>query len=100
MTINALKYLEKKLGPLTFAGMVHAIRTTDEITQTVLAREIGVSKGILCDIEKGRRLPTIEQAKSMAEFLSYPVQAFISILLQDQLRKANLSMKVTVEKAS
>ncbi len=101
MSTKAIKQLEKLAkGPLTFAKMLHGIRLSDEVTQVELAEAVGVSKGLVCDIEKGRRLPTIEQAKLIAEFLEYPVQGFISILIQDQLRKANLSMKVTLEKAS
>ena len=100
MSTNALKYLNKKVGPLTFADMLVSIRSTDEVTQVELAQEVGISKGIVCDIEKGRRLPTIEQAKDMAEYLGYPVEGFVSILIQDQLRKANLPMKVRLEKAS
>lgn len=100
MSTNAFKYLEKELGPLTFANMLRSIRSTDEITQVELANAIETSKGIICDIEKGRRLPTIEQAKEMAVYLGYPIEGFISILLQDQLRKANLSMKVSLKKAS
>ncbi len=100
MTTNALKYLIKEFGELTFADMILSIRTTDEISQTDLATQIGVSRGIICDIEKGRRLPTIEQAKDMAEFLGYPAEGFISILLQDQLRKAKVLMKVSLEKVA
>ena len=100
MSTKAFKYLEKELGPLTFSKMLHAIRSTDEITQVELADAIGVSKGIICDIEKERRLPTIEQAKAMATYLGYPIEGFISLLLQDQLRKADLELKVILEKAS
>ena len=98
MSTNILKDLIKEFGDLSFADMIYSIRVTDEVLQADLARSIGISKGIMCDIEKGRRLPTVEQAKSMAEFLSYPVEGFLSILLQDQLRKANVPMKVTLKK--
>lgn len=100
MTTNALKYLLKEFGELSFSEMIHSLRTADEVTQAELAREIGISKGILCDIEKGRRLPTFEQAKNMAEYLGYPIEGFLSILIQDQLKQADLSMKVSLEKAS
>ncbi|GAB4421624.1 MAG: hypothetical protein OHK0056_32540 [Bacteriovoracaceae bacterium] len=100
MSTNALKFLRENFGNLTFGEMLYSLRSTDEVTQVQLAEELKVSKGLICDIEKGRRLPTIEQAKEMAEFLGYPIEGFISILIQDQLRKANLSMKVSIEKAS
>ena len=101
MSTKAIKQLEKMTkGPLTFAKMLHGIRLSDEVTQVELAEAVGISKGLVCDIEKGRRLPTIEQAIMISEYLGYPVQGFVSILIQDQLRKANLSMKVTLEKAA
>lgn len=97
---NARKYLKKEFGGLNFANMLNCLRVTDKITQAEIADEIGVSKGIICDIEKGRRLPTIEQAKDMAKYLGYPVEGFVSILIQDQQRKANLPMKVSLERTS
>ena len=100
MSTKALKFLQDQFGDLSFADMLNSLRTTDEVTQVDLAEAVGISKGLVCDIEKGRRLPTIEQAKVMAEYLGYLVEGFVSILIQDQLRKANLYMKVSVEKAS
>jgi len=101
MSTKTIKILEKLTGgPLTFAKMLEGIRKSDEVTQVDIANAVGVSKGLICDIEKGRRLPTFEQAKNIAKFLGYSVEGFISILIQDQLREANLKMKVTLEKAS
>ncbi len=101
MSTKTIKYLEKLTGgPLTFAKMLQGIRKSDEVSQVELAHAIGISKGLVCDIEKGRRLPTFEQAREMAKFLGYSVEGFISILIQDQLRNAKISMKVTLEKAS
>lgn len=92
-------YIDKD-GKLSFAQMLHSIRTTDEVSQTELAKLVGVFKGLVCDIEKWIRLPTIEQAANMAISLGYPVEGFVSILIQEQLKKANLKMKVTLKKAS
>ena len=101
MSTNASKFLKKLAGEqLNFSNMIYSLRMSDEVSQVELADMIGISKGILCDIEKGRRLPTIEQAKNMAEALGYPVQGFIAILFQDQLKKANLNLTVSLDKAS
>jgi transcriptional regulator with XRE-family HTH domain len=96
-----MKFLKKITGEeLSFANMIHSLRMSDEISQVELANMIGISKGIMCDIEKGRRLPTIDQAKNMAEALGYPIQGFIAILFQDQLKKANLKLTVSLDDAS
>jgi transcriptional regulator with XRE-family HTH domain len=101
MSTNSLKFLEKLTGgPLTFSKMLKAIRLSDEVSQVELANNIGVSRGLICDIEKGRRFPTFEQANNIANYLGYSPQGFIAILIQDQLREVNLPMKVTLEKAS
>jgi transcriptional regulator with XRE-family HTH domain len=96
-----MKFLKKiTKEELNFANMISSLRIADEVSQVELADMIGISKGIMCDIEKGRRLPTIEQAKNMAEALGYPVQGFIAILFQDQLKKVNLNLTVTLDDAS
>lgn len=101
MSTNTMKFLKKITGEeLSFANMIHSLRMSDEISQVELANMIGISKGIMCDIEKGRRLPTIDQAKNMAEALGYPIQGFIAILFQDQLKKANLKLTVSLDDAS
>ncbi len=101
MSTNTMKFLKKiTKEELNFANMISSLRIADEVSQVELADMIGISKGIMCDIEKGRRLPTIEQAKNMAEALGYPVQGFIAILFQDQLKKVNLNLTVTLDDAS
>lgn len=101
MSTNTKKILKKITGgEINFANMIHSLRLADEVSQVELANMIGISKGIMCDIEKGRRLPTIEQAKNMAEVLGYPVQGFVAILFQDQLKKANLNLTVSLDHAS
>lgn len=101
MSTNTKKYLKKITGEeLNFANMIHSLRMADEVSQVELADMVGISKGIMCDIEKGRRLPTIDQAKNMAEALGYPIQGFIAILFQDQLKKANLNLTVSLDDAS
>lgn len=98
---NAKSFLESLIkGPPTFGKMLHSLRTADEVSQTELASKAKVSKGLICDIEKGRRDATIELATKLAKILGYPPESFISILLEEQIRRANLNFKVTLEKAA
>ncbi|MEA9357253.1 helix-turn-helix transcriptional regulator [Bacteriovorax sp. PP10] len=104
MTINSnetIAFFESLLGgPLTFGQMIHSLRTTDEISQTDLAKRAKVSKGLICDIEKGRRDASIELAVKLAKIMGYLPESFVSILLEEQIRRAKLNFKVILEKAA
>jgi hypothetical protein len=53
MSINTMKFLKKITGEeLNFANMVHSLHLADEVSQVELVDMIGISKGIMCDIEK------------------------------------------------
>lgn len=98
---NAVTFLESLLGgPLTFGQMLQSLRTTDEISQTDLAKKAKVSKGLICDIEKGRRDASIELAVKLARIMGYLPESFVSILLEEQIRRAKLNFKVILEKAA
>lgn len=99
-TLDAVEYLESFDGPLTFGKLLQALRSTDEFTQTELAIKAKVSKGLICDIEKGRRDASIELAAKLAKIMGYAPEMFISILLQEQIRRAKLNFKVTLHKAA
>jgi DNA-binding XRE family transcriptional regulator len=97
---NAVTFLESLLGPLTFGQLLHSLRVTDEISQTDLAKKAKVSKGLICDIEKGRRDASIELAVKLAKIMGYLPESFVSILLEEQIRRAKLNFKVILEKAA
>lgn len=102
MTIkNAAHFFENlNKGPLTFGQLLHALRTSDEISQTELAAKAKVSKGLICDIEKGRRDASIELVIKLSKIMGYPPETFISVLLEEQIRRAKLNFKVILEKAA
>lgn len=87
-------------GPMTFGKLLSSLRMADEFTQTELAKKAKVSKGLICDIEKGRRDASIELAVKLARIMGYPPEMFISVLLEEQIRRAKLDFKVTLEKAA
>lgn len=96
-TKNFLKKLNK--GPLSFGQLLASLRATDEISQADLARKLKVSRGLICDIEKGRRTPSIELAAKIAKILGYPVEPLIKQVFQDQLWDAKIKLQVKVEAA-
>ena len=100
MNTDTKNFLNKLTGKrLTFGDMLSALRETDEVTQVELARKIGVSRGLVCDIEKGRRTASIEQAVKIAKAMGYPQQVMIKYVLEDQLLDAQVNLKIKLEAA-
>ena len=93
--------LERKIlgGPLTLGEAVEALRLRDTISQSALAAKIGISRQYLCDIEKGRRLVSPEQAARIAKAFGHPPHILVQLALQDAVRECGLKLKVTVEAA-
>jgi DNA-binding XRE family transcriptional regulator len=84
--------LEKETGPLTFGMFVRAMRTTLGLSQAAMARKLGVSRGTLCDIEKGRQLVSIALAKKIAKKAGFSETVAIKTCIQDQLNKAKVKL--------
>lgn len=98
-SVNALEYLESKLGLLTFAMTIRAIREGEEISLEQFARKLGVSRSHLCDIEKGRKGISPERAARWAKLLGYPATQFVRLAIQADLDAAGLKYKVDIEAA-
>lgn len=94
------KFVESLLGgPVTFGMAVEALRGRDETSQTALAKTLGVSRQYLCDVEKGRRLVSPEQAARFAKAFGHPPQVLVQLALQDAVGESGLKLKVKVEAA-
>lgn len=85
--------LEKEIGPLTFGMFARAMRTTLGLSQTAMAKKLGVSRGTLCDIEKGRQLVSIALAKKIAKKAGFSETVAIKTCIQDQLNKAKVKLQ-------
>ena len=79
--------------------MIQSLRMCDELSQVELSRKIGITRANLCDIEKGRRTVTPAIAAKFAKVMGYSVHQFVSLSLEDQLKKAGLKMKVDLKAA-
>jgi len=84
--------LEKELGPLTFGMFVRSMRTSLGLSQSAMARKLGMSRGTLCDIEKGRQLVSIVLAKKIAKKAGFSETVAITTCIQDQLNKAKVKL--------
>jgi DNA-binding XRE family transcriptional regulator len=88
--------IEKLYGPLTFGNLMKAHREGDELTQVEMAKKIKLSKQALNDIENGRKIPSISRAVALAKKVGILPELAVELVLQDQLDREKLKMKVKV----
>lgn len=92
------KQFESKYGVLTFGQMINSLRLSDEYSQVDLAKKMKISRAMLCDIEKGRRVVSLKTAKKFAKVLGYSEEQFVTQVLQDMARsvgyKAEIQLKL------
>jgi len=88
--------LAKEYGPLTFGRALWSHRKCEEISQKDFAKMLGISPSSLCDLEKGRKLPSVNRAAKIANILDQPEKIWIRLALQDMLREADLRYEISV----
>ncbi len=94
--IYGSKELERDFGPLTFGRALWAHRKCEEMSQIDFAKMLGISSQSLCDIEKGRRIPSVRRASKIAKQLGEPEKTWIRLVFQDMLRHEQLAYTVSV----
>lgn len=96
------KRIKYKLGvsPTSFSVLLKTYRLCEEMTLSEMAGKLKISISHLSNIEKERKLVTVEKAKEFAKRLKDSEKYFILIALSDQLRKAgwNYHFKLHKEK--
>jgi transcriptional regulator with XRE-family HTH domain len=96
----AMKLLEDLSGgPLTLAELLGAIRIGEQMTHTQFAKELGISRSHLCDIEKGRKSVSLIRAVEFAEIMGYSKDQFARLALQSMINEAGLPFRVSLAKA-
>jgi transcriptional regulator with XRE-family HTH domain len=85
-----------EFGALVFGELLWAYRETEQLTQKELAEKLGITSQKLCDFEKGRRLPSLKQAAKFASTLGEDPATWVQVLLQEEVRKNQLKLKVSV----
>jgi len=83
-------------GPLTFARFLIGERERAGMTQSAAGKKLGISRQMVCDIEKGRQPVSVELAAKIAKTLKVSPTVAIEACLQDQLRRAHMKYTVTV----
>ena len=94
------KELERDYGPLTFAKILVAHRLAENMTQKDYAQLLGISQQSLCDLEKGRKMPSPERVAKIAHKLKEPPDFWLTIALQDLLRAHKLYYDITMSTTS
>lgn len=84
--------LEKKHGSVTFAMFLRVARESLGLSQTEMAKKLSLTKGTLCDIEKGRQLVSVTLAKKIANKAKLSEAMAVKACIQDQLDKANVHL--------
>ena len=93
--------LEERIlgGPLTFGAAVEGLRVGEGYSQVAFAKKLKVSRQYLCDVEKGRRPVSPEQAARFAKVFGHPPNVLVRLALQDAVSASGLKLKVIVEAA-
>jgi len=93
---SALEFFEKNCGPMTFGQFLIAVRTSMDLSQSVLARKLKVPRSMICDIEKSRVLISVNLASKIARIGNFPEDLAIQYCFQDQLRRAKSKFNIHV----
>lgn len=94
--IPAREALYKLDGIVTFGQKLNSFRLSEEKTQVEMAKILGISKQELCNIEKNRKMVSVERAKHFAKKLKMPPKLFVRYVLQDQLNSAGIKGRVEI----
>jgi transcriptional regulator with XRE-family HTH domain len=86
----------RKHGPLTFANILWSFRLCDEMSQKAYARKLRISPANLCDLEKGRKVPSPRRAAAIAKRIGLSETLLVEVALQDYLRKNKLHYRVSL----
>jgi transcriptional regulator with XRE-family HTH domain len=103
MTIKyrrAREVLDEILGPVSFGQFLNSLRLSLEFTQVQFALKLKISKQELCDIEKGRKLVSVDRAVDFARRLKHSEKLFAKYVIEDQLRKSGLNLRVHFDEAA
>jgi transcriptional regulator with XRE-family HTH domain len=82
--------------PLTFGAVLRSWRIGEEMSQTELAALLKISRANVCDMEKGRKIPSASRAIKIARKLGMVEARAVELVLRDMLRKERIHMTISV----
>ena len=93
-----LEELEKEHGKLVFGKLLESQRLCAEMSQKEFAGLLKISPSSLCDLEKGRRLPSLKRTRKIAKMLKHSEIVFVEVTIQDYLERegpGNVNVSLT-----
>ena len=100
-TKESLDFIETITGSkLTFANNLLAIRQGEAMSQVEFAKQLGITRQYLCDIEHGRRFVSPKMAAEYATILGYSQNQFVRLCLQDKLDRDGLGTIIDIQGAA
>ncbi len=85
-------------GTLTLGLFLRSIREGEGWSLAQMAERLGVTRGYVSNIEKGKPVSP-ESAARYAKALGYSEEQFVRLALQDEVKRAGLSYRVVLRPA-
>jgi plasmid maintenance system antidote protein VapI len=98
-SVKASVFLEKLVGRPSFGRLLRSIREGEDASLAAFAKQLGIARTNLSDIELGRRGVSVERAAAWAKLLGYHEGQFVKLALQAQLDEAGIKLRVDVHAA-
>jgi DNA-binding XRE family transcriptional regulator len=95
----ASEVVEKYTGKATFGMFMSVARNRMELTQAEMARNLGMPRAMLCDIEKNRQSVSLNLAIKIAKKAGLSERLAIKLCLEGQLKRAKVKYKVEIKAA-
>lgn len=80
----------------TIAELLIRYRNKAGISQRELGLLLGLSSQKVCDVEKGRRRPSLSAVVKLAKLLDLPEAECVQIRFQEELDRDQIPFRVTV----
>lgn len=102
MSTKTSKKFEAEFGNISFGDIFCSHRESEGLTQVDVARLLKISRQNVCDIEKGRWLPSPDLIEKFALKLGYSPVVFLKFYFDEILKKKKMGkykVEVTNTKA-
>ena len=99
-TKSLTKLLAKELGSISFGGYLRAARTMQDLTQKEMAKFLAIPNAMLCDLEKGRQIASIDLAFKIAKKCGLSEALAVECTIRDQIRRSGLKLEIQVKKTA
>ena len=97
---SARKLLEANIRRSNFGSFLRVARISMDLTQEQFGRILGISKSVVCDLEKGRQTASLKLAHRIAKKAGLSEILAVQLCIQDQLRAAKIAYTIDLKKAA